>query len=408
MGLEGGSVVGVLSTAHKDMVEQRRRVTAGEATQSIIDKGSYFTSLPRDYYFSQELFDAEMRRVFARQWVYAGQVSQLKAPGDYYVRDVGPESMIFTRDNAGKIRAFFNTCRHRGSRLCKDGEAGQAKLFVCPYHQWTFRNDGTLQAAPGMRDGRDFDFADFPLHEAHCDSYFGSIFVYLDEAGPKESLHDYLAPRTSDMEKMKAVQPERTKLAYRKVYDINANWKTMLENNAECYHCPVTHPTLSGALDIPGTFLNDDGSLKPVAEGNLFPFNDGMKTLSADGEWVCRKPLGIPQAEQFSTGYITFPNFCGMGYFADYGSVVLVEPVSLTHSRLICEWIVHEDAVEGVDYEIDALIAAWDRTNMEDIALAEGNYRGSRSMRYTPGPNNIRREGMIRYALTSYLEMMAA
>ena len=158
---------------------------------------------------------------------------------------------------------------------------------------------------------------------------------------------------------------------------------------------PLALSFLSHALNIPGGFLDENGQLQAVAENGLFPFNDGMKTLSADGDWVCKIPLGAFQGEQFSAGYIVFPNFCGVGYFADYGSIVVVEPVSLTQSRLVCEWIVHEDAVEGVDYEIDTLIAAWDRTNMEDIALAEGNYRGTTSMRYTPGPNNIRREGMI-------------
>jgi Rieske 2Fe-2S family protein len=154
--------------------------------------------------------------------------------------------------------------------------------------------------------------------------------------------------------------------------------------------------------------LTEDGQFQPEAAQGLFPFNPGMKTISTDGDWVSRKPLGNPQSAQFSTGYITFPNFCGVSYYADYGTAIVIEPVSVDRTRMFCEWFVHQDAVEGVDYNLDRLIEAWDKTNAEDIILAERNFKGTQSMRFTPGPHVIRREAMVRTALVGYLDMMNA
>jgi Rieske 2Fe-2S family protein len=250
-----------------------------------------------------------MKKVFARQWLYAGQVSQLKKPGDYYVRDVGPESLIIARDMAGRLRAFLNVCRHRGSRICKENTTGNAKIFVCPYHSWTFGIDGALKAAPGARNGREFNFADWGLMEAHCDVYFGSIYVYLADETPAQSLDAYLSPFTSSKEKLALLQPERTKVAARRVYDLKCNWKVMMENFGECYHCVGGHPLLARACNIPSSYLTDEGQVHPDAIGGLFALNKGFKTISADGEWLSRKPLGTPQGEAFSEGWAGFPFF---------------------------------------------------------------------------------------------------
>jgi len=375
---------------------------------SLIEHERYFTSLPRSYYHSPDIFEAELRRVFSRQWLYAGQTSQVRAPGDYYVREVGPESLIITRDSDRRLRAFFNVCRHRGSRICHDGEAGTARHFVCPYHRWSYGIDGRLAAAPGARDGQDFDYDEWGLQEAHCDSYFGSVYVYLADEDPPEPLYETLAAVTSDVTKLALVEPERTKVAHREVYEVGANWKTLLENNCECYHCPGGHPSLCVAWNPQIGFLNDDGIMHPVQKDLYIPLREGTRTFSIDGDWVCSKPLGVPQAERFSVGYILTPNFSALAYFADHGVAIVVEPISVNHSRLIAEWFVHEDAVEGVDYDVSRLIEVFHVTNLEDLALVEQNYRGTTSLRYRPGPNNPRRETFLRHALTSYETLMAA
>jgi Rieske 2Fe-2S family protein len=376
---------------------------------SIIDHPTFTTNLPREYYLSEEIFQTELRKVFCRQWLYAGRTSQVKEPGDFYVRDVGPESLIIARDQEGNVRAYFNVCRHRGSRICTSDASGTAKRFTCPYHQWTYGINGALRAAPGANDGQDFDYADFGLHEAHVDSYFGSIYVFLGEDEPQASLFDTLSAVTRDLNKLAAVQPERTKLAARRVYDVNCNWKTLNENNHECYHCPGGHAALCVSWDPWAGVRREDGMTRPWAEGQQVPLRETAKTFSIDGDWVCDKFLGTPQGERFSTGHISGPIFNALAYLADHGVAIIVEPVTRDRSRLVAEWIVHEDAVEGIDYDVERLIKVFDITNLEDIVFAEQNHAGITSMRFTPGPMAMGgREEFVAAGIRHYLEMMEA
>jgi Rieske 2Fe-2S family protein len=192
------------------------------------------------------------------------------------------------------------------------------------------------------------------------------------------------------------------------VYDLKCNWKVMMENFGECYHCVGGHPMLSRACNIPASYLTDEGQVHPDAAGGLFLLNKGYKTISADGEWLSRKPLGTPQGEAFSEGWAGFPFFCGISYNADHGIANGLEPISVDRARVYMEWFVHEDAIEGVDYEVGRLTEAWDKTNLEDVFLSENNYKGVRSLRFKPGPHVVNRESAVRTALMSYLNLMNA
>ena len=375
---------------------------------SIIEKSQYFTSLPRDYYVSQAIFEREKKRVFQRSWLYAGHVSQLRQSGDFFTRDIGTESMIITRDSSGAVRAFFNVCRHRGAQLCPSGSAGRARQFVCPYHHWSYGTDGHLKRAPGMRDGVDMDLRDWPLHEARCETFFGSIWVWLGEdADQAPSLAQTLEPRVNDIGMLTRVEPERTKIAHEEQYTVKANWKLLLENNCECYHCAGGHPSLAIACDYTG-FFGAPGEETPRLSGptSHFPLREGMKTFSMDGEWVCEKPLGTGFSPDFSCGYITVPVFAGPVYFADHGVNLDIVPLDKDTTRLVAQWFVHEDAVEGVDYDVQRLIEVFHVTNIEDGKLTELNQRGINSHRFVPGPNNPTREPFIKAALNTYLELM--
>ncbi len=374
---------------------------------SIIEQPRYFTSLPREYYVSQEIYERELERVLRRQWLYAGHVSQVRATGDFFSRLVGPEGVIVTRDRDGAIRAFFNVCRHRGAQLCETGTAGRAKQFVCPYHRWSFGLDGRLLGAPGSRDGVDFDYRDWPLHEALCDTFFGAIWVWLGDPAEAPSLRETLEPRAHSLEMLAQLEPERTKIAHQEIYDVQANWKLLLENNCECYHCAGAHPALAATCDYAGFFApRDEDDAKLTGAKGHFPLREGRKTFSLDGEWVCRKPLGCGFVPDYSTGYVNVPFFAGPVYFADHGVQLDVTPLDKDHTRLVAQWFVHEDAVEGVDYDVEQLIGVFHVTNLEDGQLAELNQRGVRSFRFVPGPNSATREPFIKAALEQYLALM--
>ncbi|HWI22374.1 MAG TPA: aromatic ring-hydroxylating dioxygenase subunit alpha, partial [Baekduia sp.] len=277
---------------------------------SVIEQAGYFTSLPGHYYTSQEIFDMETERVFRTQWLYAGHVSQIPDTGNFFVARLATESLIITRDADDRVRAFFNVCRHRGSQLCPEGSSGKKKRFVCPYHNWSFSLDGKLLGSPGSPDGVDFNYADWPLHEADVDVLYGSIYVHLGRE-PIQPLREQLGERLVH-DDWQLLDPERAKVIREQRYPVNANWKLVLENNLECYHCAGSHPELSVACDYEGFYIERDGTVRDSERKQNpghFPLREGMKTFSMDGDWVCKKRFGTPQDEGFSASFILFPMY---------------------------------------------------------------------------------------------------
>lgn len=369
------------------------------ASDNTIRAGaSLAKALPREYYVSEAIFQRELEQVLYRQWLLVGHVSGARQPGQYFVKQVGPESLIITRDAQGRVRVFFNVCRHRGYRLLDDEASGVAKGFTCPYHHWSYDIGGSLVNVPGARDGQDFNFADWHLKEVRSEVYQGFIYVWLSDRHEPTPLRDSL--HMVNEEALAQVQPERMKLAHRARYEIEANWKSLLENDCECYHCARGgHPSLAVACQYTGFY---EGTCSP----QHFPLREGMKTFSIDGDRVCSKALGDGLPDAFSTGFLSFPNFAGPVFFTDHAVSLELTQLSPSRSLVVAEWFVHEEAVEGRDYEVERLIKVFDVTNREDKAFAERNYRGQCSMGYEPGPLVMGREDGTAAALALYLDMM--
>ena len=186
------------------------------------------------------------------------------------------------------------------------------------------------------------------------------------------------------------------------------NWKLVMENNRECYHCAGAHPSLGIACDYQSFYVDrGEGARYDKKLDSLFPLRDGMKTFSMDGELVCRQPLGggsLP--DQFSAGFIIVPNLSSILYLPDHAVIHDIKPLTVDTCQMVCSWFVHEDAVEGVDYDTQSLTEVFHVTNLEDGALAERTQMGVRSRRYVPGPNSPTRESFMKSALSGYLTMM--
>src|SRR6202163_2847007 len=195
-------------------------------------------TLPARYYTDPELFHKEVERFYFRSWICAGRTEQVPEPGSYFLRDVCGESIIITRDNDGVLRAFYNVCRHRGTRMCTALEGKLSGRIQCPYHGWTYGLDGRLIGAPQM-DEAGFSRHDYPLHAVRCDVWDGHIFINLSP--PADSLASQL---TELPEKFTRLRMQDLRLHKRIVYDVAANWKLVTLNYNECLHCPVLHPTL--------------------------------------------------------------------------------------------------------------------------------------------------------------------
>ena len=200
--------------------------------------------LNREALVSQDVLRDEIRKIFAKCWIYVGHASELKKPGDFVTRRVVGRPVIFTRDAQGRIQCFFNTCRHRGAIVCTEPQ-GSRRSFRCVYHGWTYRNDGQLMGVPGSDAyAESFDKSALGLRKpARFDSYRDFWFMCLDADGP--SLKDYLGRATEYMDIVLDQSPTGTMeiISGTQEYDVAANWKLMVENSVDDYHIPTTHST---------------------------------------------------------------------------------------------------------------------------------------------------------------------
>ena len=198
------------------------------------------TTLPREYFSSPELFAEELEKIFNRRWLCVGRADRLSNPGDYFVQDIGRESVIVLKDEGGTFRAYYNVCRHRGTRLCEEHSGQFSETITCPYHLWAYGLDGRLIGAPSTHDIKGFNKANYPLHRVAVDTWEGFLFIDLSGKAPPltesfEAIH----------ERASLYNLPNLKRSRQIVYDVNCNWKLLVQNYSECYHCAPVHPTLA-------------------------------------------------------------------------------------------------------------------------------------------------------------------
>jgi p-cumate 2,3-dioxygenase alpha subunit len=254
---------------------QDARMSQADAQTYIIDNAADQTfKLNRSALVEPNLFELEQRRIFDVCWIYLGHESEITEPGDFKTRNVCGRPIIFARDSAGNLRAFLNSCRHRGAVVCRLAE-GNADSYSCFYHGWMYDQDGALKTVPGSESyGPAFDKADFALGEVpNFASYRGFCFVNFSHDA--EPLEDYLAGATEYIDlvvdqspsgKMQVVEGTQE-------YDIAANWKLLVENSFDDYHLLSTHSTWLG-------YLKDAGvEMKPPEKGHLLPSHGICRNL---------------------------------------------------------------------------------------------------------------------------------
>jgi Rieske 2Fe-2S family protein len=337
------------------------------------------TTLPQKYFISTEAFVAEQERIFSRHWLLVGHQSQVAQAGDFFVQDVGPESVIVTRDRAGTIRGFYNVCRHRGTRLCEE-ESGHGSTIQCPYHAWTYGLDGRLVGAPHLDEMPEFDRTQFSLWPVNLEVWEGFIFVNLDDdARPLEQWFAPLAGKFSDW------NLPQLRSARRVEYDVKANWKLIFENYSECYHCPGVHPMLSRVS--PYDSAENDLTEGPFL-GGFMKINKG-KSLTMSGE-ACAMHINVNQrAGEQVFYYSIFPNML-LSMHPDYVMVHQLWPQAAGRTLILCDWLFHPDAFDRPDFKPDDAIEFWDVTNKQDWHVCELSQQGISSRAYKPGPYSSR------------------
>jgi len=341
------------------------------------------TTLAREYFTAPEVLARENEHIFARQWNCVGRTSRLAAPGDYLVRDAAGESLIVLRDRHGEVRAFFNTCRHRGTRLCMEREGRFSETIQCPYHAWTYTTDGALIGAPHMQSVEGFDKADYPLHAAAVAEWEGFLFVNIAEH--PVPFQQAWAPMLGRLSRFGL---DRLALGHRVGYEVAANWKLVFENYSECLHCPLIHPELNQVLPY-------QSGANDLVEG---PFLGGYMEITPPNQsaTMSGKACGLPIAPDLPSGergrayyYTLMPNLL-LSIHPDYVNYYLVTPLAVDRTLVESEWMFHPESAGRAEFNPQDAIEFWDVTNRQDWDIVARSQLGVSSRRYTPGPYSAR------------------
>ena len=355
-------------------------------------------TLPGRYFTSPAILAEEQERLFTRQWLCVEREQRLARPGDYFLLEVAGESLIILRDQSGEVRALYNVCRHRGSRLCEEHQGQFSETIQCPYHAWTYALDGRLIGAPATNDLEGFRKQDWPLRSVAVATWEGFIFINLAEA-PRPFAEEH-APLLGRFSRFNLPNLHQGRMIE---YDIRANWKLVVQNYSECYHCPLVHPTLTKRT--PPNLGENDLVEGPFLGGYMI-LADGSRSMTLSGR-VCGLPVDpqLPAEDHDRVYYYSImPNML-LSLHPDYVMFHLLWPVAVDRTRISCHWLFHPDTLKDPTFDIEDGTRFWDMTNREDWHVCELSQQGVQSRAYRPGPYS-RRETISAAFDRQYLEAM--
>ena len=338
-------------------------------------------TLAGEYYSSPEVFEKELERIFYQRWICVARSTQIARPGNFVVETVGRESIIITRDSHGVARAFYNVCRHRGTRLCSEGSGHFADRIQCPYHAWTYGLDGKLIGAPNMNESPSFCADKFPLHAVAVTEWKGFVFVNLAEN--PDSFEKMYAPliQTIDLENW---QLSELQSVHSTTYDIAANWKLAFQNYSECYHCPKLHTMLSKLTPYRDSWNHVDEG--PILGGPMRLAAGPGGSMTMDGK-TCAAPLAGVEGQDLGLVYYftVFPTMF-LSFHPDYVLVHRIQALSVNQTRIVCDWLFHPEQIAKPGFNPQPAIEFWNMTNKEDWMVSELSQQGVSSRAYNTGP----------------------
>jgi glycine betaine catabolism A len=348
-------------------------------------------TMPREYYTSPDILAEERERLLPTMWHCVGRGSAVTTPGDFITRDVAGESIIVVRGRDNVLRALFNVCRHRGTRICTQAAGQFSGTIQCPYHAWTYRLDGSLTGAPHMDDVEGFDKADYPLHPAAIAEWEG--FVFVNVAENPQPFEKWLAPLVGRLARYELAS---LRVGHRVTYQVRANWKLVFQNYSECLHCPMIHPELS-------TMMPYTSGANDLIEG---PFLGGYMELNHESATISGRACGRVVSDTLSPDdrkrayyYTIMPNLL-LSIHPDYVNYYLLTPLAVDRTLVESEWMFNGEPSNPQD-----AIEFWDITNRQDWAICEQSQLGIQSSRYQPGPYSPR-ESMPAAWDREYLRLM--
>lgn len=360
------------------------------------------------------IFDKERAlRVLSQKWFFVGTRGDVPTPRAYFNFQLYDDQYFLLHGTDGVIRCMVNRCSHQSARLLKADTGKCPASIICPNHQWAYNlNDGSLRNAPGFGaeypgspDGKSRGLKQIPLVEVA-----GMLFACLGD-NPDQTdmveIADIISPYTDPFH----LEKGGYKLAHHHREIVDANWLMVMINNRECCHCHNNHKGLTKLFD-PSSF---NGAQTPAykemferavqrwdakglpwkeqafapndsARVARYPMRENYKSITFDGAPACKKLIGPFEDYDSSTLSMWFNPNAWIHFTSDHIATNWVLPLGPEKCALYSSWIVHEDAVEGEDYEVDHLAEVWKVTNAEDVGLCMSMTAGAKSDHYRPGP----------------------
>ena len=348
-------------------------------------------TLPSYLYTDPATFAAEKEKVFARSWQVVGHRDQVRNAGDYFTTELVGEPLLIVRGADGKLRGFYNVCRHRAGPPAEG--RGSRKLFRCGYHGWTYGLDGTLISATEIEGVEGFRPEDFALTPVRTEEWFGFIFVNLDPVNldaQARPLRESLGELPKQAEKLDFAG---MKLFERRTYDMKCNWKAYVDNYLEGYHLPSVHPGLNRELDFNAyvvepyeRHVRQFSPIRGAQPGDTTPrrYQEAGEDLTTDYFWI-------------------FPNWM-LNCYPDNISLNIVLPLEPERSLAIFEWYLPEK--EHSSPAAKASVEFSDQIQIEDIGICEIVQKNLRSRSYSHGRFSVKQEKGVHAFHRMYAEQM--
>ncbi len=362
----------------------------------------FLSTLPGRYYYDPAIFELEQESIFSSMWVCAGRAESIPAkPGAYQVVTIGKESVIVVRNRDGVLHAFLNVCRHRGARLCSEA-CGQLKGSIqCRYHAWTYGLDGRLIGAPNVMNDQQFDRTAFGLLPVALETWEGFICLNLSgsPAPADAQLNRQIIQRFGSYEPFARYGVGELKIGKTITYEVQANWKLLIENFMECYHCAPMHPELCDAL--PGF-----RSGKTYGNGDAATYARDIEAFTITGK-ASRPPLkGLrPEDLRRYYGEVLLPNIL-INLLDDHIVVHTVWPEAPGRSRVVCEWLFDPEVMTLPDFDPMDAVELFDIVNKQDWEVCEMTQLGMTSRAFKSGGVYVPAEWHIREFADFVLEKL--
>ncbi len=342
---------------------------------------SLIPTLPGAHYTDPAIFEREQSRIFQRHWFAAARSSDLSEPGNFRTVDVGGESVVIVRGRDRSLRAFLNVCRHRGARLCMEDSGTVRRSLQCPYHAWTYDLDGSLVAAPNLNSMHDVNRDEYGLVKVALREWLGTVWVCLADEPPSfaDTVQAAVSGRLGDHETIEEWGIDELVVGRRITYDVKANWKLIVENFMECYHCATIHPELTEVLP---EFA--DGYAAQYFVGHGAEFGEEISGFTVDGQGGFGKLAGIKEDHDRRYYAITVNPQVFINLVPDHVIFHRMYPMAVDRTIVECDWLYTQEVIDsGAD--LSKSVELFHRVNQQDFDACERCQPAMSSKAYATG-----------------------